>query len=418
LIIDKTMKSTAFLSIVIISLMLCSTEVMSIRKSSKGLNAKNRKSNSNRPIDMSDDLDSNPSTSKRRKSGRSKQKRMKIPGRNVILPSKKEPISTKAIRGIEILKKSLLVTAETVISSSKKAQRELKAYFSSDFEILLLKLTRPDDERPSDMDVENMLLTIESFSRNMDLTDEENPYRITLHKLWVKMAEPDERTVLKALFLLHTVLRSAEPEDAIIFRTLILKMSREMCVKTQSKYFDLSRISTHRPGSSEEEREQQDTENTLIYRYATYCMKRGRAATSDFEELRLVGLGMRAEDICAQILKAIKLMDVILSCKPRPGEEGEASMCCLEMLAIDLRELFQLFSEKLRWLLQENQESGGAVFEGWSDDEVSTVISRFKSFHNTRYEDVQSFIADVGAALELYGIKLPTSMDVPSFIGD
>lgn len=34
-----------------------------------------------------------------------------------------------------------------------------------------------DDARPEDEDVENMLGTIESFGRNMNLKDETNPYR-------------------------------------------------------------------------------------------------------------------------------------------------------------------------------------------------------------------------------------------------
>ena len=47
---------------------------------------------------------------------------------------------------------------------------------------------------------------------------------MTLRKLWAKMAEKDWRTVSKALFVFHIVLRDAEPEDAVIFKTLLDKV--------------------------------------------------------------------------------------------------------------------------------------------------------------------------------------------------
>lgn len=36
-----------------------------------------------------------------------------------------------------------------------------------------------------------------------------NPYRVTLRKLWAKMAEKDWRTVAKALYIFHVLLRCA-----------------------------------------------------------------------------------------------------------------------------------------------------------------------------------------------------------------
>ena len=70
-----------------------------------------------------------------------------------------------------------------------KMQRDLKAYFSSDFENLLLKMTKPDEYRPLNTDVNRFVATVESFVRNLDCEEEENPYRVTLRKLWSKMQE-------------------------------------------------------------------------------------------------------------------------------------------------------------------------------------------------------------------------------------
>lgn len=352
----------------------------------------------------------------------SSKAKKKLPHRKIILPSKKEPIATKALRAIDVFSKTVLSTAESVVESSKKAKRELKAYFSSDFETLLLRLTRPDEERPAADDVEKMLLTIEAFSRNLDLSDENNPYRITLHKLWVKASEQDERTVFKALFLIHSLLRNVESDDALIFRTLMLKMSKEMCLKTQCRYFDFDGLIKSRRKARGKKGSTKDAvgsdsgsggdRSSLVQRYASFCLKRGRAVTAGFEELRLVGLGMRPEDICAQILKAIKLLDAILDCKPAPGEENEASVSSLELLVRDLQELSELFHEKLRWLQQEHRESGGVVFEGWTAQEISSVMGRFTSFHNSRLQDIQSFLLEVGSALELYGIAAPAPLDL------
>ena len=90
--------------------------------------------------------------------------------------------------------------------------------FSSDYESLLLKMTAPTDSRVNNNDLEQFLATIETFVRNMDVTSQSNPYRVTLRKLWTKMSEPDGRSALKGLFIMHAMLRYAQVEDAIVFK--------------------------------------------------------------------------------------------------------------------------------------------------------------------------------------------------------
>lgn len=213
--------------------------------------------------------------------------------KRAIVPVRKVSISSIAFKSIGVLKSSLQSSADAALSSTSRVQRRFKSYFSSDFEVLLLRMTAPDDHRLADDDLERFIATIETFVRNMDVTSQSNPYRVTLRKIWSKAAETDGKTVLKAQFLLHTLLRGTTPEDSLIFKTLLKKMLREKCNKTKSKYFDIAKIST----VSQETKHLKD----FITRYSIYIFQRAKTFTSCFEEVKLIGDGMRTEDICAQV---------------------------------------------------------------------------------------------------------------------
>ena len=204
--------------------------------------------------------------------------------RRPIVPQPKESLLSKARKSWDQVSRSVQI-----------AQRDLKAYFSSDFEALLLKLTEPDDSRPSPDDMNRIIATIETFVRNLDTTDINNPYRVTLHKIWSKMIETDIRTRIKAVYILHTILRYTEPDDAVIFKSLMLKMSKEFSKRSNSKYFDSLHITNIHD----------DRLNIFLTCYSTYVLKRSRAFTSSFEELGLISKDMRTEDICAQVMRLL-----------------------------------------------------------------------------------------------------------------
>lgn len=304
-------------------------------------------------------------------------------------------------------------TRESAISTSIRLRREIKQYFSSDFEILLLKLTRPDDNRPVDADVDRFLNTIEDFVRDLDTTNPSNPYRVTLHKLWNKAAEDNGYTVLKALFLLHTLLRYTQPEDAVIFKSVLFKMVRERDRKHTggSKYFNADRIAKVSPETKHL--------SSFISRYTTYLLKRGRTFTASFEEMKLLhaGSGLRPEDVTAQLLKAIKVLDAALQCRAGQDEECAVSMSCLELVARDVRELFLLLHSKLRFVVQE--QATGNLFSDWPEAEVRAVLQHLKSYYNDRFEDIEGFLADVAEVLQLlYGINLPSQLSTPQIFDD
>jgi hypothetical protein len=72
---------------------------------------------------------------------------------------------------------------------------------------------------------------------------QENPYHMTLHKIWTKTCESDWRTVLKSLYLLHYVVRNTRPLDSSSFREALIKMSKVKNPKSkelEARYFDAS----------------------------------------------------------------------------------------------------------------------------------------------------------------------------------
>lgn len=95
-------------------------------------------------------------------------------------------------------------------------------------------MTFPNDEVINRKDINKFIATIKSFVVNKDLYAENNPYRVTLRKLWKKMIEKDARTKLKALYMLHLLLIITEPEDNCIFRALIYRMvSGVTCIASE-----------------------------------------------------------------------------------------------------------------------------------------------------------------------------------------
>jgi len=325
-----------------------------------------------------------------------KSKRKKGPKKDVIIPVKKEKMATKALRGLSILSESMSSGVNTALASATRVNRDIKSYFSSDFEVLLLKLTEPNDNRPRKTDVERLLATTQSFVRNLDLVSESNTYRVTLRKLWAKIAEADHRTVLKALYLLHILLKYSEPEDAVIYKNLLMKMSKEVSTKSKTKHFDVKRIrSKHKKAGRSGDSLNED----FVVKYAEYVTRRAKAFTSSFEEMKLIDYGMRTEDICAQLAKAHNLIETTLECRVGIENESEVVVTCLDIVARDLRELFHMYGRKLHWLMQEQEV--GDVFEGWSDEEIDTLLQRLKKGYNDNYMKVQTFLAEVAESLQV-----------------
>lgn len=247
---------------------------------------------------------SNHDRNDRRKSFHLKSKKIrdayvKYSKKKPIVPMPKESILAKACKKMSEI--------STTIAQTK---RELKGYFSSDFEALILKLTSPDEKRIDADGLNTIIATIESFTRNnIDISNAHNPYRVTIHKVWSKCIEHSIYTKIKGLLILHTILRYTEPEDGVIFKTVIHKMSKEYMKSSipRRHYFDISHCNEYDTNLNiladilVDSTPDLEELKLFVRGYSSYVCKRSRAFTSLFEEMKSINSDMQTQDICAQV---------------------------------------------------------------------------------------------------------------------
>jgi hypothetical protein len=331
------------------------------------------------------------------------------------------------------------------LQTSYSAMRDAKSFFSSDFESLLLEATRPTEDAPDPTAVERVVATVGTFVRNLDLRDATNPYRVTLRKLWAKLAEKDARTTLKALFLLHTLLASVEPEDGAILRAMIQKMAKETCKRTRCKYFDPAAILDCGQGggggggsgtgsfifdSGDAEdgggpdfdddfddgplggmhQQRQRATWGFLQPYQRYVLRRAAYFTSSFEEMALLcdGSPLSADEIVGQLLKAKKLLGQLLACGVDADGESEAALCCLDLLVRDAAVLFRFYDERLDWCLRRRAK----LFADWDDQEADLALEAFVQHRTQVLPLLQRFLRTSGQVLQLYGYAPPAVADL------
>lgn len=222
-----------------------------------------------------------------------------LPGKVLVIPAKKEKLIEKAVKGIFSASEKALEVVESLAQTAARVNRNIKEYFSSDFEVLLLRMTSPSDDMTTAVDLERFLATTQSFIHNDDVISESNTYRVTLRKIWAKIGEPDSRTSLKALYMLHTLLKYSKPADGTIYRKLYNKMMKEYASKSKTKYFEMMNIGKIWSVSNADA----DVEQLQKFHstYAAYIACRGKDFTSSFEELKGVDFGRKVKDVCTLV---------------------------------------------------------------------------------------------------------------------
>ena len=230
--------------------------------------------------------------------------------RSTILPTKKkETTSDKLLRTINDVNSNLMSSVKSTINITARIKRNIKSYFSSDFEVLLLQLTNPSDDKPLYYDLNRFLATTKTFVRNIDLKNKSNPYRVTLHKIWCKVLEKDIRTVCKALFLLHSLLKCSDSPDAIIYQSLIRQMSTETVKASNSKYFDFSKINyninndnNNDDDSSSSYQLSQKKYYSFVRIYSRYLLNRSKMYVKDFKEMKEdISYGISSDEIVRKV---------------------------------------------------------------------------------------------------------------------
>jgi hypothetical protein len=228
--------------------------------------------------------------------------------KSTILPTKKETTSDKFLRTISDVNSNLMSSVKNTIKITARIKRNIKSYFSSDYEVLLLQLTNPSDNKPLYYDLNRFLATTKTFVRNIDLKNKSNPYRVTLHKIWCKILEKDIRIVCKALFLLHSLLKCSDNPDAIIYQSLIRQMSTETVKASNSKYFDFSKINYNIKNDNNDDDSissyqlNQKKYYSFVRIYSRYLLNRSKMYVKDFKEMKEdISYGISSDEIVRKV---------------------------------------------------------------------------------------------------------------------
>lgn len=223
--------------------------------------------------------------------------KLTLPGRTVVVPTKKEPVATSAVKGLRKFGSKLLKSAKKVTKTVSSLNRDIKAYFSSDFEVLLLRMTQPTEEKTNPGDIARFLATTNTFIYNDDVASDSNTYRITLRKIWAKVSEKDPRTVAKALHILHTLLVSSKTKNASLYLKLIRRMSKQVDKRVGAKYFDVKVLRRMDQGVTDEDK----LLAAYIKNLFEYVTLRGKTTTAHFDEVKAIGFKQNARDIMTEV---------------------------------------------------------------------------------------------------------------------
>ena len=120
-----------------------------------------------------------------------------------------------------------------------------------------------------------------SVSLFLSFRPEDDPYRVTLRKLWKKMVEKDWRTTTKALYLLHALSRQAPVKNSRALSRTLKAMLPEVDAKTGRKYFnrrELLALAPARDGS-------ENPKVALVDAYAGFVLRRALLFAAKFEDV-------------------------------------------------------------------------------------------------------------------------------------
>lgn len=109
---------------------------------------------------------------------------------------------------------------------------------------------------------------------------EDDPYYMTLHKLWTKMCEKDWRTVTKSLYILHCISRDSSTEACTSFAAALKDLSKTRNPKKPDhKYFDLRKLGADLDTIGQ-------PFESFVAAYGTYVINRAKLFSNKFEELK------------------------------------------------------------------------------------------------------------------------------------
>lgn len=279
---------------------------------------------------------------------------------------------SKKKREVKVKRQMIDIVREKISGVQRKGYKyylEIMAKGSSQFECACIKATRPNNEPPKEKYVSSIIAAVINFDEIVaeeDETDEFNPYRIALHKIWTRIANKhDWRIKLKALYVLHRLWSSVQIETSAILKKQMRVLSRKKCEKTNRPYFSLKEASATSSCSPSH------SHYLFLQAYSKYVLFRCKTFSPSFEEAILNFQISSMNDLSKSednkkmslIQKDQQLLDILRKLKfalaiilsysivdaKSTGDDITAS--CFTLLKADLQNMYLLYEERLADLM-------------------------------------------------------------------
>ena len=175
---------------------------------------------------------------------------------------------------------------------------------------------------------------------------DDDPYRVTLRKLWKKMVERDWRTTTKALYLLHALSRSTPTKNARALSRTLKSMVGDADPKTGRKYFSRRELVSLR-GDDAGDR------GAVVDAYAGFVLRRALLFAAKFDDVsppkkkkgeeaptcaadEIDGLALkRAQNALLVLEHALQFLRVALD-DPDPRRQHLVVVSCVELVVADV----------------------------------------------------------------------------------
>jgi len=150
------------------------------------------------------------------------------------------------------LQTSVASRLEGAAAHAKEFLREVKGSHSSEFECAMIKATRPNEDPAKEKHVARLIETIATFPMATAARPSSTDYyTMMLHKLWNRMAEKDWRSVAKAVYILHRMALTLDPELHREFVKRYNSLRGTLHKKSNGLYFSKKTLTDVLPGSEE-----------------------------------------------------------------------------------------------------------------------------------------------------------------------
>lgn len=260
--------------------------------------------------------------------------------------------------GKQAAERAKVLGAEAAIKA-QEASRLAKAYYSSEYEKFLLTATWPSDQRVPQHLTKRLVESVARFPARPHALPEDDPYRVTLRKLWKKMVEKDWRTSLKALYLVHALSRQTPLKNSRALSKMLKSMLGDVDPKTGRKYFNRRDLVAHK---------RDDRAARLVDAYNGLVLRRALLFAGKFEDVTkqavcdaspkraVADATKRAGNALLVLDHAAHFIDTALS-GTKVADTHLVVVGCLELVVADINDAITLATKKLEPLIRVDVEA-------------------------------------------------------------